>query len=95
MGPTRQPLSEEHEKTLAALGPELRALLAEAGLEDTGSALDMDTSDAVWADLDQQLVGSSLNLPPYSSQVLIDVSDPLFADGFEGGDAAQWSSATP
>ncbi|MEJ2084519.1 MAG: right-handed parallel beta-helix repeat-containing protein, partial [Acidobacteriota bacterium] len=64
-------------------------------INDTGSALDMDTSDAVWADLDQQLVGSSLNLSPYSSQVLIDVSDPLFADGFEGGDAAQWSSATP
>ena len=33
MGPTRQPLSEGHTKTLGELEPQLRALFAEAGLE--------------------------------------------------------------
>lgn len=38
MGSTRQPLSEEHEKTLAELGPQLLALFATAGLELPGAA---------------------------------------------------------
>ncbi len=36
MGPSRQPLSLEHQKTLAELEPYLRALFAEAGLDAPG-----------------------------------------------------------
>ncbi len=36
MGPTRQPLSEDHKKTLADLQPQLRTLFAAAGVECGG-----------------------------------------------------------
>ncbi len=64
-------------------------------INDTGFAMEFDLSGTVWADLDQQLVGGSLNLPAFSSQVLIDVSDPIFADGFESGNTSAWSAVLP
>jgi 4-hydroxy-tetrahydrodipicolinate synthase len=36
MGPSRQPLSQQHQTTLAELEPQLRTLFAEAGLESCG-----------------------------------------------------------
>ncbi len=64
-------------------------------INDGGTASVVDVSDRVWADLDQQLVGAAINLAPFSSQILIDVSDPIFADGFESGNVSAWSSAVP
>jgi hypothetical protein len=48
-----------------------------------------------YLDLDQNPVGSPLNLDPFASRVL--VADPgiIFADGFESGDTGLWSATVP
>ena len=64
-------------------------------INDTGFPTVVDLSGSIYIDLDQQPVGDSLNLDPFSSQVLIDGSDPIFSDGFESGDYSIWSIAVP
>ncbi|MCI0344743.1 MAG: right-handed parallel beta-helix repeat-containing protein [Chloroflexi bacterium] len=46
-------------------------------------------------DLDQNVVAGSFTLDPFSSRILITTSAVIFADGFESGDTASWSSTTP
>jgi len=46
----------------------------------------------VYVDLDQNAVAGSLELDPFSSQVLIAIDSAFFYDGFESGDTSAWTS---
>ena len=46
-----------------------------------------------WFDVRHQGAGATLQLAPFSGEVLL--RDRVFADGFESGDAAAWSASQP
>jgi hypothetical protein len=63
----------------------------------TASAIGVSLQPRRYLDLDQNPVSGVLVLAPFSSRVLIDdgLSEAIFANGFESGGLAEWSSATP
>ena len=69
--------------------------LSEIFINDTAQPMSFNLAGLVYRNLDHQPLGGSLLVDPYSSIVLIEDIDGLFADGFETGDTAIWSSSQP
>ena len=53
--------------------------------------MDFDLGPTVYRDLDRQPVGTSIQVPAFSSRILIADPGGIFAEGFESGDTSAWS----
>ncbi len=68
---------------------------SEIFVNDTDQTRDFHLGGVPYQDLDQQPVAGSIQLPAFSSRILIRDAGVVFADGFESGDVTAWSSGQP